>query len=157
VINRLKTLFVDRGGASSAPGARHSAEEFQIAAAALLVEAAQMDDSFDARERDKIVELVTARFSLNPSESQGLLEAAEDRVAQSSQLFGFTRIVKKAFGHEERVEIIEMLWEVVYTDGELHDHEASLMRRLTGLLHVSDRESAAARKRALSRLQASGA
>ena len=51
---------------------------------------------------------------------------------------------------------MEMLWEVAYADGELHDYEASLIRRVTGLLHVSDRDSGAARKRALDRLAQQG-
>jgi len=152
VINRFKALFLDRRGGAAAAGGRHSVDELQIAAAALLVEAAQMDDDFDARERGKVLELVTDRFGLNREESLSLLAAAEERVAHASHLHGFTRIVNKVFDHAERIELLEMLWEVIYADGELHDHEASLMRRLTGLLHVSDRESAAARNRALVRL-----
>jgi uncharacterized tellurite resistance protein B-like protein len=48
--------------------------------------------------------------------------------------------------------VIEMLWEVAYADGRLHDYEASLLRRVTGLLYVSDRDSGEARKRVLARL-----
>ena len=152
MINRFKALFLDRRGGSAGAKDRHSTDELQIAAAALLVEAAQMDDDFDTGERNKVLELVTDRFALNREESQSLLAAAEERVAHANHLHGFTRIVNKAFGQEERIELLEMLWEVIYADGELHDHEASLMRRLNGLLHVSDRESAAARNRALARL-----
>jgi uncharacterized tellurite resistance protein B-like protein len=152
VINRIKALFQDRRGAAAGARDRHSADELHIAAAALLVEAARMDDEFDAGERDKVLELVTDRFELSREESLSLLAAAENRVAQSSQLHGFTRIVNKAFDQTERIELLEMLWEVVYADGVLHDYEASLMRRLTGLLHVPDRENAAARDRARARL-----
>jgi uncharacterized tellurite resistance protein B-like protein len=152
VINRFKALFLDRRGSPAMAGRRHGADELQIAAAALLVEAAQMDDDFDARERAKVLELVTERFELSREESLSLLAAAEERVAQASQLHGFTRVVNKAFDRAARIELMEMLWEVTYTDGMVHDHEASLMRRLTGLLHITDRESADARKRALARL-----
>lgn len=152
VINRFKALFQDRRGEPADVSGRHSADELHIAAAALLVEAAQMDDEFDACERSKVLELVTDRFDLNREESLSLLAAAEERVAQASQLHGFTRIVNKAFEQAERIELLEMLWEVIYADGALHDYESSLMRRLTGLLHVSDQESAAARNRARARL-----
>jgi uncharacterized tellurite resistance protein B-like protein len=111
-----------------------------------------MDAEFDAVERTKILELVRARFELSEAEAQSLLELAGDKVANASQLYGFTRVVKDNFDHEERVELIEMLWEVVYADGTLHDLEASLMRRVAGLIYVPDRESGAARKRALSKL-----
>ena len=53
---------------------------------------------------------------------------------------------------EERVGILELLWEVVYADGQLHDYEASLLRRVAGLLYVSDRESGEARLRVMGRL-----
>jgi len=156
VINRFKALFQDRGGetADETAGAsgRHSADELHIAAAALLVEAARMDDEFDAHERDKVLELVTYRFDLNREESLSLLAAAEEQVAQANQLHGFMRVVNKAFDQAERIELLEMLWEVIYADGTLHDYEAGLMRRLNGLLHVSDQESAAARNRARARL-----
>ncbi len=157
VINRVKALFVDRGGAARARGAWHSHEEFQIAAAALMVEAAQMDAEFDARERARIRDLVTERFGLGAEESESLIGIAEERVTEASQLHGFTRVVKQAFTPQERVELLEMLWEVAYADGELHHFEANLMRRLAGLLHVPDRESGLARKRALERLDRSHA
>ncbi len=157
MINRIKALFVERRGAPQARGAGHSHDELRIAAAALMVEAAQLDDTFDARERDKIRELVAERFELGPEESDSLIETAEARVAESSQLHGFTRVVKAAFSQDERIELIEMLWQVVYADGELHHYEANLMRRLAGLLQVADRDVGAARKRARERLDVPGA
>ena len=157
MINRVKALFLDRGGAPETRGAGHSHEELQIAAAALMVEAARLDGDFDARERAKIRDLVTQRFGLGREESESLIEVAEERVAWASQLHGFTRVVKGAFTQEERLELMEMLWEVAYADGELHHFEANLMRRLAGLLQVPDRDSGAARKRALERLDSSNA
>ena len=157
MINRVKALFVERRGAPLVREAGHSHEELRIAAAALMVEAAQLDDNFDAQERDKIRELVAERFELGAEEGDSLIEAAEARVAESSQLHGFTRVIKAKFSLEERIDLMEMLWEVVYADGELHHYEANLMRRLAGLLHVSDRDVGAARKRAQERLESSGA
>jgi uncharacterized tellurite resistance protein B-like protein len=71
---------------------------------------------------------------------------------ESVQWNGFTSAIKDGLDHAERVQLIEMLWEVVYADGQLHDYEASLLRRVSGLLYVSDRESGEARKRVLARL-----
>ena len=157
MINRVKALFVERRGAPQVRDAGHSHEELRIAAAALMVEAAQLDDDFDAREREKIRALIAERFELDAEEGNSLIEAAEARVAESVQIHGFTRVIKSAFSQEERIELMEMLWEVVYADGELHHYEANLMRRLAGLLQVSDRDVGAARKRARKRLDSSGA
>ena len=153
VINRLKALFGDTRRTSEAEDSPHDPREMQLAAAALMVEAATMDDDFDARERAAILGLVTERFGLSPEEGESLIETAAKRVAGSSQLFEFTRVVKRAFGYRERVELLEMLWEVAYSDAKLHHLEASLLRRVTGLLHVSDRDSGTARKRVLERIK----
>ena len=112
-----------------------------------------MDESFDEAERHRIVALAKARFDLSDAEAKELLEAALTEVADSSQLFGFTRVVNARFDYEERVELMEMLWQVAYADGELHDYESNLMRRIAGLIHVTDRDSGNARKRALESLE----
>ena len=132
-------------------GTGAAVDRLQLAAAALLVEAARMDDEFGAEERAKIIDLIERRFALSAEESGALLQAASDKVEQSVEIFGFTREIKNAFSPEERVEMMEMLWEVAYADGEVHNLEAHLMRRLAGLLHVSDRDSGEARKRVLAR------
>jgi uncharacterized tellurite resistance protein B-like protein len=130
---------------------RHSFEERQLAAAALLVEAARLDQGFAEAERSRIEELVVERFGLAPDEAADLVAEAEQMAADSVQWQGFTRAIKDGFDYDERVEIIEMLWEVAYADGELHDFEASLIRRITGLLYVADCDSGEARKRVLAR------
>ena len=152
MLDRIKAFFNDQLEAGNAVAGNHGTDELQLAAVALLVEAAQMDDDFGTAERHKIIELVQRRFEMSEAESRELLQAASDKVDQSIQIFGFTRVINDAFSEAERVEMMEMLWEVAYADGELHDYEANLMRRLAGLLHVTDRESGEARKRALARL-----
>ena len=111
-----------------------------------------MDEGFDNRERRTIERLVVARFGLDEDECRSLIAAAEAAVAESHQLYRFTRVVKDQFTPEERIELIEMLWEVAYADGVLHDYEASLLRRIAGLIYVSDRESGVARQKVLRRL-----
>ena len=103
-------------------------------------------------EKDRM----TLRVPVGKAQASAL-GSVSGRIASASQLHGFTRVVKGAFTREERLELMEMLWEVAYADGELHHLEASLMRRLAGLLQVPDRDSGAARKRVLERLESSKA
>jgi uncharacterized tellurite resistance protein B-like protein len=123
-----------------------------VAAAALMVEAARLDGDFSEGERRRILLLLTDRFGLPADAAERLLAAGEDEARASVDLHAFTSAIKDGFDHEGRIGLIEMLWAVVYADGELHDYEASLMRRVAGLLYVSDGESAEARERALARL-----
>ena len=150
MIERLKALLTGKTDAGLAKG--DDRDTLQVAAAALLVEAAMMDEAFEDSERGAIERLLTERFDLSAGEVASLVEDAKAEVESSNQLFGFTRIVADAFDNEQRVELMGMLWEVAYADGELHDLEASLMRRLAGLLHVSDRDSGRARQAARQRL-----
>jgi uncharacterized tellurite resistance protein B-like protein len=150
MIKRIKALLLDKGEVAAA--AVSGADDLQVAAAALMVEAALMDDHFDPSERATVMRLLMARFDLSEAEAQTLLETARAQVDKASQLFGFTRVVNDRFTSEQRIELMEMLWQVAYADGRLDDYEANLMRRISGLIHVSDRESGQARKRALSSL-----
>jgi uncharacterized tellurite resistance protein B-like protein len=150
MLERLRQLFATDAGAVRSAG--RSLEERQLAAAALLVEAASMDSQFDAAERATIGQLLRSHFGLSDAEADELLAQAEQAAGESVEWQGFTRALKDGFAPEDRIQVIEMLWEVAYADGRLHDYEASLLRRVTGLLYVSDRDSGEARKRVLARL-----
>ena len=151
MFDRIKALLSD-GGPQPADTGPDSPGELEVAAAALLVESALMDGHFDEQERSKIAHLLAQRFALSDAAAERLIETAENKVRRSPQLYGFTRVVKDSFSYEERVEFLQMLWQVSYADGELHDYEASLMRRIAGLLYVEDRDSGEARKRAIRQL-----
>ncbi len=150
MIGRIKQLL----GAPPADAAAeaHGPDQKMLAAAALMVEAARLDGNFDAAERATIEAALARHFGLSDAETQELIEAAAAAQDGTNQLVGFTRAIKHAYPPEERVEIVEMLWEVVYADGELHEYEANLLRRIGGLIYVSDRERGQARKRVLARL-----
>ena len=154
MINRIKSLAAGFGSSSGAASTSvDTGEETKhLAAAVLMVEAATMDGSFDDSEADAISRIARRHFGLNEEEAASLLAAAREAQEDANHLLRFTRAVKESFPIEERVKIIEMLWEVVYADGEVHPYEANLIRRINGLLYVSDRDSGVARKRVASRL-----
>lgn len=154
MLQRLRALFAEREAAGGAGLRRHKQDELQLAVATLLVEAAQMDGEFSDAERTTLTRLIEDRFQLG--DGAELLAAAETVAEESGEYWSYARVVKNSFEYDERLAIIEMLWEVAYADGVLHDYEASLLRRITGLLYVSDRDSGAARKRVMSRLGLSG-
>ncbi len=152
MINRIKAFFVDHKGRPSGAGGHHTADEFHLAAAALLVEAASIDGAFDDSERARILDFAERRLELSDEEAKTLLLAAETAVGNTTQLFGFTSTIKNSFSYEERVELIETLWEVVYADGTADPYENQLMRSIGGLIHVTDRDRGLARKRVLERI-----
>jgi uncharacterized tellurite resistance protein B-like protein len=155
MINRIKALILGVGanaGGGDAADATDAADAAEVAAVALLVEAAVMDGAFDGDERQVIAELIVLRFAIDAADVEDLIASSEQAVADSHQLYAFTSVVKDGFDFDQRIELIEMLWEVAYADGVLHDYEASLVRRVAGLIHVTDRDSGSARKKVLNRL-----
>jgi uncharacterized tellurite resistance protein B-like protein len=139
------------------PSAQAGPDELQLAVAALLVGAARMDDNFDAGERRAIERLLAARFDLTPEAVHTLVGAAEQRMSETAQYFPFTRAITTRLSTEQRIGIIEMLWEVAYADGALDPQEDMLLRQIAGLIHVPDRERGQARKRALEKAAAARA
>ena len=124
----------------------------RTALAALLVEAAHADGSYDAEESARIARVLAARYGLSAAEAAALRAEGEAAQAQAVDLVRFTRAVKLAVPHEVRVGVIEAVWEVVYADGVREMHESALIRKLCGLLHIEDREAGLARQRVVARL-----
>jgi uncharacterized tellurite resistance protein B-like protein len=127
-------------------------DALQMAVAALLVEAASVDERMDERERAVIDRLLERRFGLAAREADGLEQAAEERVARSAQLFGYVSTINQRLPLERRIELVEMLWEVAYADGVLDPLEDALLRQIGGLIDVADHERGAARLRVMARL-----
>ena len=124
----------------------------RTALAAILVEAAHADGTYDAEESERIARVLAARYDLSPTAAVALRVEGEAAQAASVDLVRFTRAVKDAVAHEDRVGVIEAVWEVIYADGVREMHESALIRKLCGLLHIDDREAAFARQRVIARL-----
>ena len=152
MIERMFGFLIGRAAVSLAT----RTDELELAVAALLIEAARMDDQFNEIERTTIERLLAERFDLSPDEVGSLMEAAEKAVAESTQFFPFTQQIVKRISPEDRAQIIEMMWEVAYADGALDPQEDALLRRIAGLIHVPDQERGLARQRALEKLKNRG-
>jgi uncharacterized tellurite resistance protein B-like protein len=124
-----------------------------FALAVLLIEIARSDDRVEDREQGIIQRTLSLRFGFERSEVIHLIKTAEERAIQATDLFHFTRVVVENFTEEERIGVIEMLWEVAYSDGVLTGDEDALIRRVAGLIYVSDRERGEARRRVAQRFE----
>ncbi|WP_377809058.1 TerB family tellurite resistance protein [Azospirillum sp. A29] len=146
MLNRIRSLFTGDDGAE--PGE----DALQAAAAALMVEAARTDNTISEAERDRIMAVARRHFNLSEEEAQDLLSAAVFDTEDVSPYLRYVSVIMDRCPPGHRLWIIEMLWEVAYADGVLNDLESSLLRRIGGLLHISDVERGEARKRVLARL-----
>jgi len=124
----------------------------RVALAALLVEAALQDDAYEPAEKVAIERVLTAEFGLDSDASKALRQKAETAQADSVGIFRFTKAIKDARPFEERVAVIERLWEIALADAERDPNEDALIRKVCGLIGVSDQDSGLARQRVQARV-----
>lgn len=142
MFEKLKDLFFTPEGDSPL-----ETNEDQIAVATLLFEAAASDGVIEDTEQARITALLGKYFALDAAALDTLCTQALKTQQDAIEISRFTRAIKDHFPMEERVSIIEMLWDVAYADGHVDDYEANLMRRIGGLIYVDDKDNGGARKR----------
>jgi uncharacterized tellurite resistance protein B-like protein len=123
----------------------------RIALAALLVRVAKSDGDYAATEIGRIDRILAARHGLNPVEAARLRATAERLEHEAPDTVRFTRAIKEAIPHDDRLAVIEALWEVVLADGDREDHEMAFLRLVAPMLGITDQDSAIARRRVLAR------
>ena len=115
----------------------------------LMIEAAYTDGHIDKNELNKIKSSLVTIFEEDPNEVDLILENAIENKNNAKSLHHYTSYINKNFEDNKKILLLETLWEIVLSDGKIHDFESNLIRRLAGLLYISDVNSGNARKRAL--------
>ena len=116
--------------------------------AGLMIEAANTDGAVSNDEVNKISLSLINVFKEDPKDVESALSRALDDKDNSHSLHFYTSKLNKSFSHEKKLLLIEVLWEVILSDNEIHDFESNLLRRLAGLLYISDIECGNAKIRA---------
>ena len=115
----------------------------------LLLEACQIDGDTGKVELEYIKKLLVHKFNFTSDQAEKNLIEALEKSDERIEIFSQIKIILNEMNHEERIDVIEMMWGVILSDGVIDDFEANLMRRMNGLLYVSGEESALAKQRAL--------
>ena len=114
----------------------------------LLLEACQIDGETDNVEVEYVTNLLINKFNFTQSEAEENINKTLKNNAERIEIFSQIKIILNEMDHNERIEVIEMMWGVILSDGVVDDFEANLMRRMNGLLYISGIESAEAKERA---------
>ncbi len=123
------------------------APEARLALAALLVRLARADEHYTGDEAARIDRVLASRYALSPFEAAAVRREAEAVEAEAPDTVRFTRALKDAVPHEDRMGILAALWDVALSDGSRDAEEDALIRLVANLLGVTDRDSAIARQR----------
>ena len=135
--------FVDGGKHPS----QFAEDDYRLAAVALLVHAATIDGDMSPSERDKLRAVVKQRFNLDNATADELIDKATEAEHESVDLYHFTSLLNRVLDEEGRTRIIEMMWEIVYADGQRDELEDNLLWRAADLLGVSQRQRIELRQR----------
>ena len=127
-----------------------SDNEKTILITSLLIECAKGDYDFSEREISKIKDLIKNKLKIGQSEINSIFDKALELVEENVELYSLTKDIRDNFSKEEILEIFEYMWSVVMADGKIDDFEAALMSKLVGLFHLTGKESADAKKKAMS-------
>lgn len=115
-------------------------DPLDVAIAALLVELTRSDFAESPAEIDAIRHILGRRFAINEVAADELIARATQRADRAVSLHEFTHRLNTDLPEADKLSIVEMLWEVSHADGRIDKHEEHLIRRIAGLLHVSDRD-----------------
>ncbi len=131
---------------------RVSEHSLRIATAALLIEMMRADSEITEVERDTISKTIQSKFELTDKETHELIKLAEEEIWQATGYFQFTSLINNGFSHEQKKIIIEHLWEIAFADAALDKHEEHMVRKISGLIHVSHKDFIDAKLRVRKRL-----
>jgi uncharacterized tellurite resistance protein B-like protein len=148
MINKLKKYF-DKKAESAIPVKKEDTRQrLRVAVCALLLETAYTDDEFSDDEKSRLVDMIKTGFGLTEEETDELLHIAQEERKKSVDLWHFTKLINENYSHEEKINLMEMLWEIVYADSVLDKHEDYLMHTLSKLLKIEHRQMIAAKLKA---------
>ena len=108
----------------------------------LLLEACQIDGDTGKIELEYIKKLLINKFNFTPDQAEKNLNEALEKSDERIEIFSQIKIILNEMNHEERIDVIEMMWGVILSDGIVDDFEANLMRRICGLIYFPDKECA---------------
>ncbi|MBD3166003.1 hypothetical protein GF324_05365 [bacterium] len=121
-------------------GGAFSTGRVQLAVTALLLEIAHADEEFSDDERNRIQAIVKERFDLDRENAEDLLELADMARGELNDIYPFIRKLNNELAYDEKLEVIDEVWRVIYTDGRLDSHEDYLVHQFSSLMSVQLRD-----------------
>lgn len=115
-------------------------KKVEVAACALFIEIAKADGEFTKDERNFIISEMKSTFNLDDEYVKDLMMLAEERVKESVSLYEFTGVINTSFTHEEKIELIESLWKLIYKDEKLNQYEDHLIKRIAATINIEHKE-----------------
>ena len=127
--------------------AQDSQHRLQVATTALLLEIARADFKIEAQELEQIAAGLQAKFALSEQAVQELMTIARQEAEQAVSYYEFTSLINKGFSFEQKLQVIELMWQIAYADNYLQKYEEALVRKISDLLYIPHSDFIAAKHR----------
>ena len=130
--------FFGKGAAEASSDKEEAvSHDLMLATCALLLEMANIDGEFSVSERDGIIRILREDYRLSDEHATALIEAADEELKKSIDLWQFAKLINQNYSTDEKLQIIETIWKIVYADGRLDKHEDYLVHKLANLLRLT--------------------
>jgi uncharacterized tellurite resistance protein B-like protein len=140
MIDLVRRFFEKGQGTGSADQGTTESHDVRVAVCALFLEMANIDGKFSASEQDYVISLLKRQYGLSDQHVVDLMEASQKGLKDSIDLWQFTNLINQNYSRDEKIQIIEMVWQIVYADGRLDKHEDYLVHKLAKLLRLTDKD-----------------
>ena len=147
MLQAIKNFFTSSMTPPAEEESSTSTKDIRLAACALLLELANADDEFTEDERQHLESAVRRQFGLDAAEAEQLLELAQQAREESVDLWQFTNLIAENYSTGQKMVLAEIMWGLVYSDGDLASKEDYLMRKICNLLRLEPGYLAEARQR----------
>ena len=135
MLNSIKLFFDTHFQLSESTD--NTEHQLKLASAALLIEMMQQDGQVHDQERQAVKTVLAEKFQLTESELHELYELAKQEAHQATDYHQFTRLIAEHYSRQEKIKLVELLWQVAYADGHLDKYEEHMVRRIADLIYVS--------------------
>ncbi len=142
------TKYFNKRIASATESGDTTKHRLQVATAAMLIEMARADFDVHPEEIEQVTQAVQTTFGLSQTDAEELIRLAEEEAKQATDYYQFTSLINKGFSLEEKIQVVELMWQVAYVDGHMDKYEDHLVRKLANLMHVAHKDFIAAKHRA---------
>jgi uncharacterized tellurite resistance protein B-like protein len=137
MIDKLKRFFSQPKPNDAQDASPASQHDVRVAVCALFVEMARIDKKFTPSEMETILSILKEKYGLSQEHADDLVAEADRELEQSVDLWQFARLINENYSTAEKIEIIEILWQMVFVDGKMDEYEHYLMNKLKNLLRLS--------------------
>ena len=140
MIDLVKKFFSKRSHDDSSDQRRKRPRDIRIATCAILLEMSNIDGEFSTLERESIISILKNNFDVSDEHATTILEASREELKGSIDLWEFTNLINQNYSIEEKIQVVKMVWDVVYADGKLEKHEDYLVHKLAHLLRLTHKQ-----------------